>query len=243
MTIPPAGRGVPDAAAVQLRKTLKAAAAHYEATKGTLVTRIEKLIEAVTSQRRSVTLSITFGRSATSVPITPTNCWTRTPRSARCASRRPCCGICSRSPPSWQGCKRKPRRRPLTTRTTPGDAATRAEVTSAAGDVGGAEPHRPQLIPTSARTSPGRPSPGRLCRRAPERSLPRPWGSEEPGHRANASTTCEAGRGLRGVRRSTMGAPRPVCGTPRLYSARGRRPRANDSHPLPHQVAKGLGSW
>ena len=45
MTIPPAGRGVPDAAAVQLRKTLKAAAAHYEATKGTLVTRIEKLIE------------------------------------------------------------------------------------------------------------------------------------------------------------------------------------------------------
>jgi hypothetical protein len=38
--------GVPDAAAVQLRKTLEAAAAHHKVTTGTLVERIRKLIEA-----------------------------------------------------------------------------------------------------------------------------------------------------------------------------------------------------
>jgi hypothetical protein len=37
--------GVPDAAAVQLRKTLEAAAAHYDATERTLVKSIEKLIK------------------------------------------------------------------------------------------------------------------------------------------------------------------------------------------------------
>lgn len=39
------GAGVPDAAAVQLRKTLEAAAAHFEIDSGPLVQRIEQLIE------------------------------------------------------------------------------------------------------------------------------------------------------------------------------------------------------
>lgn len=37
--------GVPDAAAVQLRRTLEAAAAHYDVTSGSLVSRIDKLIK------------------------------------------------------------------------------------------------------------------------------------------------------------------------------------------------------
>ena len=39
------GAGVPDAAAVQLRRTLEAAAAHFDVTQGPLVQRIEALIE------------------------------------------------------------------------------------------------------------------------------------------------------------------------------------------------------
>src|SRR4051794_28226065 len=60
--------GVPSGAAVQLRRTLEAAAAHRGVTSGALVARIRGLIKQGTSRSSSDRCSTSSARQATSVP-------------------------------------------------------------------------------------------------------------------------------------------------------------------------------
>jgi Domain of unknown function (DUF4145) len=92
--------GVPDAAAVQLRRTLEAAAAHHGIDSGPLVQRIKKLIDAghITTDFGTVLDHIrqvgNVGAHATDEHVD------ERPRGALSGSRPRCCGTFLRSQPS-----------------------------------------------------------------------------------------------------------------------------------------------